>query len=194
MPRNFDHTELGPLMRQARPTLMSMLPAALFHLIREHDTVAEDFSSVRFCRCGGDKVPLELDAEFMALTGQPVREGYGMTETGIAANNPRGGADKFGSIGIPNPGFMFSIRDAGGREVAAGEEGRAYIGAPSLFSGYWNDPAATAEVLRDGWIDTGDVMRVDEDGYLWFAGRQKQIIVHDSSNIAPQEVEDAPRP
>jgi acyl-CoA synthetase (AMP-forming)/AMP-acid ligase II len=59
------------------------------------------------------------------------------------------------------------------------------------MSGYWNDSEATAEVERDGWFDTGDVMKVDEDGYLWFCGRQKQIIVHDGSNIAPQEVEDA---
>jgi acyl-coenzyme A synthetase/AMP-(fatty) acid ligase len=63
--------------------------------------------------------------------------------------------------------------------------------APSQASGYWNDPRATAEVIRDGWVDTGDEMRVDRDGYLWFCGRHKQIIVHDGSDISPQEVEDA---
>ena len=62
---------------------------------------------------------------------------------------------------------------------------------PTMTSGYWQDPAATAATIRDGWIDSGDIMKVDDDGYLWFCGRKKQIIVHDGSNIFPQEVEDA---
>jgi long-chain acyl-CoA synthetase len=114
-----------------------------------------------------------------------------MTEIGIAANNPPSGLDKLGSIGLPNPGFVFSIRTEQGAESSDGEEGRVFISAPSGFIGYWYDPQATSEVYRDGWLDTGDVMKVDADGYLWFCGRKKQIIVHDGSNISPQEVEDA---
>ena len=127
----------------------------------------------------------------MALTGQTIHEGYGMTELGIAANNPPGGLDKFGSIGTPNPGFTFSIRQAEEKEADNGEEGRVFVSTRSQASGYWNDSQATAEVVKDGWFDTGDVMRADRDNYLWFCGRQKQIIVHDGSNISPQEVEDA---
>ncbi len=189
--RSFDHAELGPLLRATRPTVISMLPASLLHLIRERGTTQADFSSLRLCRCGGDKVPAELEKEFHVLTGQEVHEGYGMTELGIAANNPPSGLDKLGSIGVPNPGFSFSIRTEQGSEAADGEEGRVFVSAPSRFAGYWNDAAATEEVLRDGWLDTGDVMKADGDGYLWFCGRKKQIIVHDGSNIAPQEVEDA---
>ncbi len=189
--RTFDHVELGPLLRAARPTVMTMLPASLLHLIREHGTTAADFASLRLCRCGGDKVPAELEKEFYTLTGNEIREGYGMTELGIAANNPPAGLDKLGSIGLPNPGFVFSIRAEPGGEAPDGQEGRVFISAPSAFSGYWNDAAATEEVFRDGWLDTGDVMRADSEGYLWFCGRKKQIIVHDGSNIAPQEVEDA---
>ena len=81
--RSFDHAELGPLLRKARPTMMSMLPTALLHLIREEGTTAEDFSSLRLCRSGGDKVPEELEKEFRALTGRLVSEGYGLTETGL---------------------------------------------------------------------------------------------------------------
>ena len=189
--RRFDHAELGPLMRKTRPTLLSMLPTALLNLLREKGTTAEDFASLRLVRSGGDKVPAELEKEFHALTGHFVSEGYGLTETGIAARNPPSGRDKLGSIGTPSPGFAFSIRDADGREVAQGEEGRLWLKSRTLMAGYWNDPRATAEVEKDGWFDTGDVMKADEDGYLWFCGRQKQIIVHDGSNIAPQEVEDA---
>lgn len=189
--RAFDHIELGPLCREVRPTVLSMLPATLLHLIREPGTRSEDFASLRFCRSGGDKVAAELEKEFTALTGLPIREGYGMTEIGLAANNPRSGVEKLGSVGVPNPGFSFAIRDARGADVAAGEEGRVWVHTRSCATGYWNDPAASAEVIRDGWFDTGDVMKSDSDGYLWFCGRSKQIIVHDGSNIAPQEIEDA---
>jgi acyl-CoA synthetase (AMP-forming)/AMP-acid ligase II len=100
-------------------------------------------------------------------------------------------ADKLGSIGLPSPGFAFSIRDERGEETPTGAEGRLWVNTPTHTAGYWNDAEASAEVFRDGWLDTGDVMKADGDGYLWFCGRQKQIIVHDGSNIAPQEVEDA---
>jgi acyl-CoA synthetase (AMP-forming)/AMP-acid ligase II len=189
--RSFDHAELGPLLRQARPTMMSMLPTALLHLIREEGTTAEDFSSLRLCRSGGDKVPDELEKEFRALTGRLVSEGYGLTETGLAARNPPSGLDKLGSIGMVSPGFAVSIRNGDGEEVGTGEEGRVWLKTRTEMVGYWNDAKATAEVNRDGWFDTGDVMKADADGYLWFCGRQKQIIVHDGSNISPQEVEDA---
>ncbi|MGV1015461.1 MAG: class I adenylate-forming enzyme family protein, partial [Methyloceanibacter sp.] len=189
--RSFDHAELGPVMRATHPTVMTMLPASLLHLIREPGTTADDFKSFRLCRSGGDKVPAELEKEFHALTGLHIHEGYGMTELGIAANNPPKGKDKLGSIGLPNPGFVFSIRDGSGREAGESQDGRVWIKARSQASGYWNDPQASEEVVRDGWFDTGDVMKADADGYLWFEGRQKQIIVHDGSNISPQEVEDA---
>jgi long-chain acyl-CoA synthetase len=189
--RTFDHEELGPLFRQTRPTLMSMLPTALLHLIREHDMTPGELSSLRLCRSAGDKVPAELEKEYMALTGHSISEGYGMTEIGLAALNPPSVVDKLGSIGMPSPGFVFSIRGEDGGEVSSGTVGRLFVRTPSRTAGYWNDPDASAEVIREEWLDTGDVMRADDDGYFWFCGRQKQIIVHDGSNIAPQEVEDA---
>ena len=189
--RAFDHEEIGPLLRTTRPTLLSMLPTALLHLIREHGMTAADFSSLRLARSGGDKVSTELEKEFMALTGKTVSEGYGMTEFGLAALNPPMGVDKLGSIGLPSPGFVFSIRDNDGKELPEGEEGRLWVQTSTQCIGYWNDPAASAEVMCDGWFDTGDEMKLDGDGYNWFCGRQKQIIVHDGSNISPQEVEDA---
>ena len=189
--RAFDHDEIGPLLRTTRPTLLSMLPTSLLHLIREHGMTAEDFSSLRLCRSGGDKVSAELEKEFMALTGKTVSEGYGMTEFGLAALNPPMGVDKLGSIGLPSPGFEFTIRNDQWHELPKEREGRLWVKTPTQCAGYWNDATATAEVLRDGWFDTGDEMKVDSDGYNWFCGRRKQIIVHDGSNISPQEVEDA---
>ena len=188
--RGFDHGEIGPLLRTTRPTFLSMLPTALLHLIREHDMTGADFGSLRLTRSAGDKVSAELEKEFMALTGTTISEGYGMTEFGLASLNSAG-KDKLGSVGLPSPGFVFSIRDDQGQELPAGEAGRLWVRTPTQSAGYWNDETATAEVLRDGWFDTGDEMKVDEDGHNWFCGRRKQIIVHDGSNISPQEVEEA---
>jgi len=146
---------------------------------------------LRLCRSAGDKVPAELEKEFIALTGHPVNEGYGMSEIGLASLNPPSGVVKLGSVGPPSPGFMFSIRHDAGHELPHGQQGRLWVKTPTRTSGYWNNPEASAEVIQDDWLDTGDVMKADEDGYLWFCGRKKQIIVHDASNICPQEVEEA---
>jgi acyl-coenzyme A synthetase/AMP-(fatty) acid ligase len=152
---------------------------------------AEELGSLRLCRSAGDKVPAELQSEYTALVGHQISEGYGMTEVGFAALHPPAVSGRIGSIGLPSPGFVFSIRDEKGDEVPAGTQGRLWVKTRSRTAGYWNDTKASAEVLRGEWLDTGDVMKADQDGYLWFCGRQKQIIVHDGSNIAPQEVEDA---
>jgi long-chain acyl-CoA synthetase len=183
--------EVVPLLRRARPTVLCMLPAALFSLIRGADVTGDDFASLRLVRCGADKVPAELEAEFVALTGILIDEGYGCTEVGLATLNPPSGRILPGSVGQPLPGFELSLRDQAGREVAPGAEGEVWVRSRSRMSGYWEDPAATEQVVRDGWLNSGDVMRSDGDGYLWFCGRKKQIIVHDGSNIFPQEVEDA---
>jgi len=114
-----------------------------------------------------------------------------MTEIGLAALNPPSGVIKLGSVGRLNPGYTASIRDESGTELGADEEGRLWIRAPSNTVGYWRNEDATSATIRDGWLDTGDVMKIDADGYLWFRGRKKQIIVHDGSNICPQEVEEA---
>jgi long-chain acyl-CoA synthetase len=188
--RSFDSDELLPLLRDNRPTVLCMLPTALLHLVRDHGASADDFKSLRVCRSGSDKVPAELEREFTELTGLVIDEGYGMTEVGLATLNPPSGVIKFGSIGPSVPGFELSIRDDDGNEIPAGTEGRLWINTQSATVGYWNNPAATADLFKDGWLDSGDLMKADEDGYLWFCGRKKQIIVHDGSNISPQEVED----
>ncbi|MCP4328010.1 MAG: acyl--CoA ligase [Alphaproteobacteria bacterium] len=191
MPRTFDADELLPLLREHRPTLMWMLPSALITLVRDHGASHEDFSSVRLCTSGGDKVSAELEKEFTELVGFPIDELWGLSEIGCATINPPSGVNKLGSVGPLGPGYEGSVRDEDGRELGVGEAGRLWIRSPANMIGYWNRPDANAESFRDGWLDTGDVMRADEDGYLWFEGRKKQIIVHDGSNICPQEVEEA---
>ena len=189
--RTFDGHELLPLMRENKPTVLNMLPSALHRLVHEHDAQPEDFSSLRVCRSAGDKVAAELEHAFTAMTGFPIDEGWGMTEIGLAAMSPPSGLIKEGSVGRPAPGFEMSVRAEDGEEVPAGGEGRLWIKSPTTMAGYWDNSEATFATIRDGWLDTGDVMRVDENGYLWFRGRKKQIIIHDGSNICPQDVEEA---
>lgn len=188
---SFDATELFPLLDKTRPTLMCMLPAALFALVNDHGANHHHFQSLRACFSGGDKVSPELEREFVQLAGIEIEEVYGMSEIGIATVNPLSGENKIGSIGKLAPGFEVLIRDSDGNEVPVGTPGRLWVKSLCNMVGYWNRPDATKETIVEGWLDTGDVVRVDDDEYFWFEGRQKQIIVHDGSNICPQEVEES---
>jgi long-chain acyl-CoA synthetase len=189
--RTTDSHEILPLLRERQPTVLAMIPAALSALIRDHDLQPGDFASLRICRAGSDKVSTELLHEFAAAAGFPIVEGYGMTEVGLATLNPPDGEVKQGSIGLPIDGFSVAVRGEDGEPVGAEAVGRIWIRTRSRMSGYWEAPEATDEVVREGWLDSGDLARADADGYLWFFGRKKQVIVHDGSNISPLEVEGA---
>lgn len=189
--RSIDAHELLPLLRGNRPTVLAMIPAALVALVRDHDLRPDDFASLRLCRAGADKVSAELLAEFAQAAGFPISEGYGMTEVGIATLNPPSGLNKQGSIGRPVDGFAITLRDDDGSLVRPGSVGRIFIRTRSRMIAYWNAADATSEIVSGEWLDSGDLAHADEDGYLWFFGRKKQIIVHDGSNISPFEVEGA---
>lgn len=186
-----DGDELLPLLRGDRPTVLSMLPSALFALTRDHGARHDDFASLRLCRAAGDTVSAELEREFTALSGFVIDEAYGLTEVGLVTVSPPSGCIKLGSVGQVVPGVSLSIRNDEGEEVPAGSEGRLWIKTPASTVGYWDDRTATEAAFSYGWLDSGDVMRVDDEGYFCFCGRKKQIIVHDGSNISPQEVEGA---
>jgi long-chain acyl-CoA synthetase len=186
--RTYDADELLPLLRNDRPTVLSMLPSALFALTRDHGASADDFSSLRLCRAAGDKVSAELEREFTEKSGFAIDEAYGLTEVGLVAVSPPSDI-RVGSVGRAVPGVSVSVRDDDGGAVEPGSDGRVWIRTRAACVGYWGDAEATAAAFVDGWLDSGDLMRSDADGYLYFTGRRKQIIVHDGSNISPQEIE-----
>lgn len=188
---SFDGDDLLPLFREHRPSILVMLPSALIALQRDHGAVPEDFSSLRLCITGGDKFPENLERDFTDGTGLTIRETYGLTEATSCLFDIPNGIAKPGSAGVVCPGYAASLRDSDGQEVPANVDGNFWIKGPPVMLGYWGDPQATSAAVQAGWFDSGDIMRVDEDGYFWFRGRRKQIIVHDGSNIAPQEIEDA---
>ena len=141
-------------------------------------------------------IPKDLHAEMAERWGFPWMEGYGLTETGLVVGMPPGEAERMigsGSIGVPVPGADVRLLDESGDEVPAGEPGEIWIRAPGLFKAYLNRPDATAETLVDGWLRSGDLGRRDEEGFLYFLGRLKDIIRRGGENVAAAEVEEVLR-
>jgi len=139
---------------------------------------------------GGDRMPPALHATFRSTLGYEPVELCGMTETGPYAMNPPFGEKRVGSVGVPPIGVALRLVNVDDNDVPPGEIGQVIVRTPDTMVGYWNDTLATFEVLRDGWMRTGDLARVDDDGYLWLEGRVSDLIVRDGSNIAPAEVEE----
>jgi long-chain acyl-CoA synthetase len=163
------------------------LPVMFHGLLQAYTEAPPDVTSGRFYFCGGDSVPPTLQEAFQPVLGT-ICEAYGMTELAPASWN-RPGDVRVGSIGRPGDGIEFRLVDSDGRDVKPGEVGEICFRGPHLMTGYWQDPDATRAAIRDGWFHTGDLASCDADGFYWFAGRKKEIIIRGGSNISPQEVE-----
>ncbi|MEO8597150.1 MAG: AMP-binding protein [Candidatus Solibacter sp.] len=166
------------------------LPAMMLAAANEQERQPRDVSSLRAWVAGGDAVPIALQSRFQSLFGIPLLEAIAMTESLIIAWN-RPGAIRPGSVGTASDGVELRVLSLTGAPLPDGETGELAVRGPANFIAYWNDPAATANALQDGWLLTGDLARRDTDGYIWFAGRRKEIIIRAGSNISPQEVEEA---
>jgi long-chain acyl-CoA synthetase len=180
---------VAALQRPPAKTFMALLPGALVQLISHPDIKNCDFSALRMCIAGGDKVPHKLHESFHELTGVALTEQCGSSEVGAYALNPPFGRKKQGSIGLPMYGAQVCVVDEAGGDIGVGEIGEIVVSSPLMMDGYWNDTALTRKTLQDGWVRTGDLGRFDDDGYLWFMGRKKDIIVCGGSNVSPLEVE-----
>ncbi len=169
-----------------------MLPASLEDLVEYLErNPSSGLKTWRCCTAGGDVVSLDLHERFRRVTGFDVTELYGMTEVLSCVSNEPFGPKRLGSIGKPVARTRLRVVDEHGQDAADDQVGELLVRSPAMMVGYWNDPAATAEALRDGWMHTGDLARRDPDGYYWFVGRKKDIIIRGGSNISPAEVEEA---
>lgn len=182
---------LAALRRAPAKTFLALLPSALGQLLAHPEIGLCDFSALRLGIAGGDQVPLRLHEAFARITGVPLTEQCGASETGFYAMNPPFGRKKAGSIGLPMYGTQVCLVNAQGTDVAVGSTGEILVASPMMMEGYWNDTALTRKTMQGGRVRTGDLGRFDEDGYLWFMGRKKDIIVRGGSNISPLEVESA---
>jgi long-chain acyl-CoA synthetase len=171
-------------------TVCLAFPSMMLALCEEQAVRPRDTSSLRAAMSGGDTVPVSVQERFRERFGVAVQEVLGMTETNLSFCNPRD-AIRPGSAGREVEGVEARVLDFSGNDLPDGEIGELAIRSAANFSHYWNDPRETANVWRDGWLLTGDLVRRDADSYMWFEGRKKEIIIRCGSNISPQEVEEA---
>jgi long-chain acyl-CoA synthetase len=183
----FDPAAVLDGIQRFRCTSLVLLPALLQFVLLEQEQNPRDVASLRRFLAGGDSVPLAMQQRALELFGLRVHEVYGLSEGVPLTANQVGGIVP-GSLG--RAVTELRIVDSTGRDVPDGTAGEIAARGPNNCVGYWNDPTATAELLRDGWLYTGDLAERDTDGYYWFRGRLKQIIIRAGSNISPQEVEE----
>jgi long-chain acyl-CoA synthetase len=179
-------------IRRERPTILPGVPS-LYLMIAHYPRVRSyGVASIRTCISGSAPLPVEVQEAFEKLTRGRLVEGYGLTEAAPVTHcNPLGGERRVGSIGIPMPGTNAKIVDIeSGEEVAPGEIGELLVQGPQVTQGYWNAPADTALALRDGWLHTGDLARMDEDGFFSVVDRKKEMILAGPYNVYPREVEE----
>ena len=150
-----------------------------------------DLSSMKYWVSGSAPLALETWSRFKEVFGFEIIEGWGLTEAGANNSvNPLEGLKKVGSIGLPMKGTEMRIVGDAGSALPPGKEGEIVIRGPMLMKGYWNKPEETAEILRDGWLHTGDVGYADEDGYFWITDRKKDLIIKAGENISPRVIEE----
>lgn len=160
-------------------------------LVQHPDFPGVDFSALKLVSAGGMAVMAATAKRFMEITGKPLHEGYGLSETSpVVTSNPVTLTGYNGSIGLPLPGTTVSLRDDEGREMPAGEPGELCVKGPQVMAGYWNDPEATAaSMTADGYFRTGDIARMDGQGFLYIVDRKKDMIDVSGLKVYPTEVE-----
>jgi len=189
----FNVRQVVKLIEKHRVTLFPGAPKIYIDIINMPDVEKYDLSSVKACISGSAPLPVKVKEEFERLTGAKLVEGYGLSEASpVTHANPIMGLNKAGSIGIPFPDTDAKIVDTetGEREMPVGEPGELIVKGPQVMKGYWNRPEETAKTLRNGWLYTGDIAKMDEDGYFYIVDRKKDMIIVSGYNVYPREVEE----
>jgi long-chain acyl-CoA synthetase len=191
LPR-FDPEKALEIIERDRVTVFQGVPTmynALLHADRADST---DASCLRVCMSGGAAIPVELIRAFEEKFGCAILEGYGLSETSpVASFNQPDKPRKPGSIGTPIEGVEMQVWDDDGNEVAQGEVGEIVIRGHNVMKGYWDRPEATGEAIdADGWFKSGDMAKVDEDGFFFIVDRKKDLIIRGGYNVYPREVEE----
>jgi acyl-CoA synthetase (AMP-forming)/AMP-acid ligase II len=190
--RRFDAIPVLQTIQSERPTNAWFAPTMVNMLFQEPTFDQYDVSSIRFIIDGGEKMPLPLITKIKEKFPKAwFADAYGLTETvsGDTFLEKEKMIEKIGSVGKPVVQLRMRIVDDRGKEVSPNTLGEIVLRGPKVFKGYWKNPQATGEALRDGWFHTGDIGTIDEDGYLYIVDRKKDIIISGGENIASLEVE-----
>ncbi|WP_100400060.1 long-chain-fatty-acid--CoA ligase [Bacillus sp. FJAT-44742] len=188
----FDPKKFLEIIRKERPTLFSGVPTVYAALLKQPEATEETMKSLKLCMAGSAPLPLEVIRAFEEKTGAVILEGYGLSETSPTTHrNPAQGVRKAGSIGIPVPNTDCKIVDqfTGEKEMPVGEVGELVIKGPQVMKGYWQREEDTKRTLVNGWLYTGDLARMDKDGYFYIVGRKKELIIASGYNVYPREIE-----
>jgi long-chain acyl-CoA synthetase len=174
------------LMRTQRFTVLTAVSTLLNALMNQPDFSSIDFSEVKLTVAGAMALSRAVAERWRTLTKSALIEGYGLTEASpVVCANPVDGSDRLGTIGLPFPSTEVRLIDEAGNEAALGSPGELSVRGPQVMRGYWNRPEETAQVLRDGWLFTGDVAEMDADGFLRIVDRKKDMILVSGFNVYP---------
>ncbi|MDN3439214.1 long-chain fatty acid--CoA ligase [Planococcus sp. APC 3900] len=192
LPR-FDLEEVLETIKREQPTTFPGVPT-MYIAITNHPKAKEyGIDSINVCNSGSAPMPLETMKEFEHKTGAKILEGYGLSEASPVTHcNPPFAERKPGSIGIGFPSTEYKIVDlaTGEEDVPTGEIGELIIRGPQVMKGYWNMPEETASTLKNGWLFTGDIAKMDESGYVYIVDRKKDLIISSGYNVYPRDVEE----
>lgn len=194
VPDGFHPASVLDQIEGEKVTVLGGGPPAIYQaLMADPKLDRRDISSLRVCPGGGASFPLEVHRRWKELTGLTIYEGYGMTEMAPISVNTAMSGNRPGTVGKPMPETFVEIvdLDGGHRVLPTGEAGEIRIKGPHMMRGYCNNESETALVLRDGWVYTGDIGVLDEDGFLTITDRKKDMILHKGFNVFPREVEEA---
>jgi long-chain acyl-CoA synthetase len=191
LPR-FDPEKALEIIERDRVTIFQGVPTMYNAMLHANRAGSTDASCLRICNSGGAPIPVELIRGFEEKFGCAILEGYGLSETSpVASFNHLDKGRKPGSIGTPIEGVEMQVWDDDGNEVTQGEVGEIVIRGHNIMKGYWERPEATAEAIdRDGWFRTGDMAKMDEDGYFFIVDRKKDLIIRGGYNVYPREIEE----
>lgn len=183
-------SSLFNVIEKEKITFICAVPRLFLGMLYFDDVAKYDVSSLKVCVTGGSTMPANLLSEFNKQFGAEILEGYGLTEAGPVCSFTRVGmTPKPGSIGIANPDTLIKIVDETGSEVPRGEIGELIVRGRNIMKGYYKDEAATAAVIKDGWLYTSDLGRMDQDDYIFLTGRKKRMLITSGFNVYPREVE-----
>jgi long-chain acyl-CoA synthetase len=185
--------QLLEIIHNYRPTFAPLVPTMFINMLNHPDIKATDMTSIKACFSGSAPLAVDIIHEFEKMTGAVIIEGFGMTESSpVTHMNPFDGIRKVGSVGIPVPETECRIVDleTGEHDIPVGQPGELIVKGPQVMKGYKNRPDETKLTLRDGWLYTGDIATMDEDGYFYIVDRKKDMIISGGFNVYPRDIDE----